>query len=108
MNYVPFYSGNNQFDAFRASGIPLIGHAILFEHDNFKGAHLHVFNGVDSLSQYGFNDIVSSFVVLSGRWQFFRDDQFQFPYEGVFGPGVYSWVENYGIKNDDLSSLRCV
>jgi hypothetical protein len=55
-----------------------------------------------------FNDIVSSFVILEGRWKFYRDTDYKIPYDGIFGPGLYRWVEDFGIKNDDMSSLRPV
>ena len=29
-------------------------------------------------------------------------------YDGEFGPGVYDWVESYGIRNDEMSSLKYV
>jgi hypothetical protein len=45
---------------------------ILFEHINFEGAHRYLFVSDDDLgSAYdNFNDITSSFVVVSGEWQF--------------------------------------
>ena len=56
------------------------------------------------------NDMVSSFVIVSGVWQFFRDINFQTPYgAGVqLGPGLYPWVEDVGIDNDSLSSIQLV
>jgi hypothetical protein len=63
-------------------------------------------SGIDG----NWNDIVSSFVIVSGVWQFFKDVNFQFLQGNPAGlaPGLYSSVENVGIDNDSLSSVRLV
>lgn len=84
---------------------------ILFEHINFRGGHKHVVASEPNLASADdrfFNDRISSFVIESGRWQFFRDVNFTGPSSNVFGPGQYNWVENVGIPNDSVSSLRQV
>ncbi|MGZ3821302.1 MAG: beta/gamma crystallin-related protein, partial [Mucilaginibacter sp.] len=53
-------------------------------------------------------DQVSSFIVVSGKWQFYEDINFGKPTGPVFGPGYYEWVEKYGIRNDSVSSFKCV
>jgi hypothetical protein len=93
------------------SGSPIVSHVMLFEHAKFHGAHKHVFTGEPNLNAADdnfFNDRVSSFVILSGLWVFFRDSQFHNAYANgtEFGPAIDgSWVEALGIKNDDMSSL---
>ena len=95
-------------------GGPVHSHVMLFEHGNFHGAHKHVFTREPNLNAPDdnfFNDKVSSLVILSGLWVFFRDSNFQNPYAGgtEFGPAIDgSSVEALGIKNDDMSSLRSV
>jgi hypothetical protein len=82
---------------------------ILFEHANYHGAHKHVLRDEANLNasdDHFFNDKVSSLVVFSGQWEFFRDYDFQNPYGAVLSKGIYPFVENVGIKNDDMSSLR--
>jgi Beta/Gamma crystallin len=94
-----------------ATGEDITGHVILFEHASFRGAHRHVFNAEQNLNaddDDDFNDSVSSIVVISGNWQFFRNSNFDDDYPSILGPGIYSWVEDYGIRNDDMSSLRTV
>lgn len=88
------------------SPTPIIGEIILFKNVNLTGDNMHVFNQVASLGN--FNDAVSSFVILKGNWTFFQDVDFKIPYPGTFGPGIYLWVEDYGIANDMISSLRAV
>jgi len=93
------------------TGSPVNSQVILFVNGNFHGAHKHVFTREPNLNAADdnlFNDKVSSFVILSGVWVFFRDSQFQNPYAGgtQFGPAIDgSSVEALGIKNDDMSSL---
>jgi Beta/Gamma crystallin len=84
---------------------------ILFEHINFHGAHKHLFTSEPNLNatdDHFFNDAVSSFVVVSGQWQFSRDWYNNGPDSHVFGPGLYSWVENVGIPNDSVSSVALI
>jgi hypothetical protein len=45
---------------------------ILFADKNFEGAHKHVFRSQPYLGD-AFNDLTSSFIVLSGAWKFYKD-----------------------------------
>ncbi|HEX8988829.1 MAG TPA: beta/gamma crystallin-related protein [Rhodocyclaceae bacterium] len=84
---------------------------VLFQHINFHGAHKHLFTSEPNLAARDdpyFNDQISSFVIVSGSWQFYRDVNYSGPASNVFGPGVYNWVENIGIPNDSISSIRRV
>jgi hypothetical protein len=51
---------------------------------------------------------VSSFVILSGTWQFFRHANFVEKVGGDLGPGQYAWVGDFGLPNDHISSLRAL
>jgi hypothetical protein len=82
---------------------------VLFQHANFHGAHKHLYGSESNLNAADdnfFNDKISSFVITSGSWQFFRDSNFSGPASNVFGPGRYNWVESVGIPNDSISSVR--
>src|SRR5258708_31107895 len=82
---------------------------VLFIDADLHGAHKHIYDQEPNLNagdDNGFNDQVSSLAVLSGNWQFFADSNFNQPYPPILGPGIYRFVGNVGIKNDDLSSLR--
>jgi hypothetical protein len=90
------------------SGVRLENHVLLFEHAGFRGAHKHVFVAEPNLNADDdnyFNDKVSSISVLSGTWSFFRDSGFINPYGTVLIEGIYPFVGDVGIKNDDISSL---
>jgi Beta/Gamma crystallin len=95
---------------------PLMRHVILFEHANFHGAHKHVFREEPNLNAPDdnfFNDKVSSIAVLFGLWRFCSRANFEGIYPAQLGPGaglppspgLTRFVEDVGIKNDDMSSL---
>ena len=101
-------------------GAPIGGHVVLFENVNFHGAHKHVFTKEPNLNASDdnfFNDRVSSVAVLSGVWAFFKNANYDGKYPPLLGPkihpdgpypGLYPFVGNIGIQNDDMSSLEIV
>jgi len=92
-------------------GTDILGHVVLFKGTSFLGTHKHVFNAEENLNaddDDNFNDSVSSLVVLEGNWKFYRDAGFNDDYPIILGPGLYSSVEEFHIRNDDLSSLQVV
>jgi hypothetical protein len=93
------------------------GLVILFEDANFSGRSRLVDSvepDLSAASAGGLNDKVSSLIIARGTWRFFRDARFAQPYlkpDGTplqLGPGLYSFVGDHGISNDDLSSMICV
>ena len=54
------------------------------------------------------NDFISSIIIISGYWQFYKDFHYETPVGPVLGPGYYNWVEAVGIPNDSISSFKCV
>jgi hypothetical protein len=95
-----------------------MGEIVLYVDANFGGLHTHVFESTSDLSQLklmgtgtglndnvSWNDIVSSFVVVSGVWALFKDPHFKSSPQRDFGPGRYSFVEDFELDNDSLSSL---
>jgi hypothetical protein len=80
---------------------------VVYEHINYDGwnfrTNLNVLYIGDAM-----NDRISSFIIVSGRWQFYRHRDFIEPLGPVFGPGYYHWVEEVGIPNDQISSFKCV
>jgi hypothetical protein len=81
---------------------------VLFTDSNFQGGSGTFTTSVPNLINFNLNDTVSSFKILDGRWEFYRDTDFQNSYGVVLGSGEYSWVEDVGIRNDEMSSLRPV
>ena len=94
---------------------------IIYVDAEFGGLHTHLFEstadftklalgGVDSGIGGDWNDKTSSFVIVSGVWQFFKDINFSpapLPPQGL-GPGLYHFTEVFGIDNDSLSSVRLI
>jgi len=99
---------------------------IIFTDSNFGGLHTHVFantvgSGVSDLKRLAlggvgvnitgtWNDKVSSFVIVSGRWQFFKNANFgpaPLPAGGL-GPGLFPDVSSLGIEHDSVSSVKCI
>jgi len=86
-------------------------HIILFQHAHFHGQHKHVFRKEANLNASDdnfFNDKVSSIAVFDGKWAFYRHANFKIKYPNILGRGLYQWVRDVGITNDDMSSLRPV
>jgi hypothetical protein len=84
-------------------------HIIIFEHKDFRGRHRHIFGheaNLNNAEDNTLNDRMSSFVVLSGTWVFFRNTNFSEQVGGTFPPGQYESVTNFGIPNDSVSSLK--
>ena len=94
----------------------LPGRALLFEDRNFGGKSIDIEKGVPDLGlceEGNFDERTSSLAILSGNWSFYRDPRFEKPFMHgsqplVVGPGAYDWVEDLGIKDDELSSLKVV
>ena len=86
-----------------------LGHVVLFENAGFHGAHKHVFTlegNLNASDDNFFNDRVSSIVVEQSVWAFYRNSGMNGQYPRTLGPGLYSFVVDYGIQNDDMSSLQ--
>jgi hypothetical protein len=89
----------------------MAGHCIVFQHRDFRGHHRHIFGQEKNLNHpedRTLNDKISSFVVISGTWKFYRHANFQIAYDKDFGVGEYPWVEAVDVENDQVSSLKCI
>jgi beta/gamma crystallin len=96
------------------------GRMMIFEDIDFGGNFMMIENAEAGLTRQilrqntTWDNQISSFVVLTGNWKIFRHENFQESYyptiaqNGSFAPGVYRWVNDYGIGNDEISSLLCV
>lgn len=94
-------------------------HLIIYVDANFSGLHTHLFAATADFAQLqlggaggaipgDWDNKVSSFAILSGVWQFFGGANFTGPMGGPHGPGLYSWVGNFNMTNDSISSVRVV
>ncbi|MCV2356509.1 beta/gamma crystallin-related protein [Paucibacter sp. B2R-40] len=93
-----------------AAGLALAAQAsaqiTFYEHDNFGGRSFKTQNKVSNLQRYGFNDLASSAVVSSDRWEIC--DQQNFGGRCVIlRRGNYLSLSAMGL-NDRISSARAV
>ena len=80
---------------------------VVYQHIDYGGWNFRTNLNVTYIGD-AINDQISSFIVVSGRWQFYRHRDFVEPVGPVFGPGYYHWVEEVGVPNDQVSSFQCV
>jgi hypothetical protein len=89
----------------RAAGIPA-PEIVIYTDENFFGDQYRT--NLDIVDcRPSFNDNISSVVVVSGVWEFFRDVNFQGSL-GTLSQGYYPSVQAVNIPNDTISSLRVV
>lgn len=88
----------------------MVPHLIVFSEKDLQGRHWHVFADVPNIREVAltWDDNISSFVVLTGGWQFFRGRDFSDPVGQPFGPGVYGRVTEVGLPDDAISSIRLI
>lgn len=79
---------------------------VAFDNEGLLGDHIHIFGDVVDLGKWG--NSVSSMVILSGRWEFFDDENFKGTKMTELGPGIYLNVKDHGIKDNSISSIRLV
>jgi hypothetical protein len=99
-------------------GVMDMPHIILFEDGGFFGNHKHVFGEIENLAtdhDSNFNDKTSSFVILDGTWEFFKDFEWKNPYKNgstiiTLGTGAYPSITAVlgSGSNDSLTGLRPV
>ena len=77
-----------------------------YEHDNFGGRTFATSRQVGDFQRYGFNDLASSVVVMSERWEVCEDARFAGRCV-VLRPGRYPSLSAMGL-NDRVSSVRSV
>jgi len=84
---------------------------LLFEHFNFEGRCLEITKPIPHLSEYCFNNTVSSIKVICGEWNLFEHSDFQgeeFEVREGGGPccnGEYRHPYDWGGENNEISSL---
>jgi hypothetical protein len=77
---------------------------VAFDNEGLLGDHIHIFGDVVELGKWG--NSISSMVILSGRWEFFDDENFAGTKMGELGPGTYLNVQEKGLKDNSISSIR--
>jgi hypothetical protein len=78
---------------------------VAYDNDGLLGDHIHIFGNTPDLGKWG--NSISSMVIVSGRWEFFDEENFKGT-KTELGPGVYLNVKEHGIKDNSISSIRLV
>jgi hypothetical protein len=88
----------------------VVPHLIVFSEKHLQDRHWHIFFDIPNLSDVSFtwDDNISSFAVLAGQWQFFRGRNFTDPVGPVCGPGICRTVQEIGIPDNAVSSIKLV
>jgi hypothetical protein len=76
---------------------------VAYDNEELLGDHSHIFGNTPDLGKWG--NSISSMVILSGRWEFFDEENFKGT-RTELGPGVYVKVDGAGIKDNSISSIR--
>lgn len=85
---------------------------VLFKDTGLQGDSRDFFGAINNLNDYGFNDVVSSLVVMEGDWELFQNSDFKGDRyvvtfrNGVADTNAYPSYKYWGGPNDNLSSLR--
>ncbi|MEH2413720.1 beta/gamma crystallin-related protein [Nostoc sp.] len=79
---------------------------VLYENINFGGKSSRATRS-SSYVGYDWNDETSSIIITGGTWRFYTDANYTGSSKDL-GPGYYSWVENFGIANDTISSIKLI
>ena len=82
---------------------------VVFSDINFGGGEWRTNLDVSYVGD-GWNDSISSIIVVSGTWQFFENSNFEGARSNLITPGYYPWVEDpaVNIANDSISSFVVV
>jgi hypothetical protein len=79
---------------------------VAFTDAHIEGCHIHRFGTREWLG--GWENHISSMVILSGTWQFFDDEHFKGTMMKELGPGVYPHLKEVRMKDNGMSSIRPV
>ncbi len=80
----------------------------LYEHADFKGREVALTISANNLTNFGFNDVISSVKVVRGTWILYKDSNFQGKSYQI-GPGSYGMGDiSAKIGNDVVSSVQLV
>ena len=78
---------------------------VAYDNDGLLGDHIHIFGNTPDLGKW--NNSISSMVIVSGHWEFFDEEDFKGT-KHELGPGVYLKVQERGMKDNSISSIRLV
>ena len=102
-SYLSWGGSGNRISSARA--LPPAGTEaiVLFQHSNFQGRMLVLYDSHVNLPAIDFNDHLSSFIVTGGRWSLYQHTWY-YGRSATYGPGDYTSQPSIG--DDQLSSVK--
>jgi len=79
---------------------------VIYDHVGFKGAYARTNLSFHFLGDY-WNDRISSLIVVSGVWRFYRDEYYKGDHWDL-GPGFYECFFSEGGPDDVVSSFQAI
>jgi hypothetical protein len=79
---------------------------IVYDHVGFKGAYARTNLSFHYLGDF-WNDRISSLIVVSGIWRFYRDEYYKGDYWDL-GPGLYESFFTHAGPDDVVSSFQAI
>jgi hypothetical protein len=79
---------------------------IVYDHGGFKGAYARTNLSFHFLGDF-WDDRISSLIVVSGVWRFYRDEYYKGDYWDL-GPGFYESFFNEAGPDDAVSSFQAI
>ncbi len=89
-----------------AEGLVRLPEVVIYDHAGFKGAYARTNLSFHFLGDY-WNDRISSLIVVSGVWRFYRDDYYKGDHWDL-GPGFYECFFTDAGPDDVVSSFQAI
>ena len=104
LNYHASAAGKEKVEIIKAA--PRMPEIVIYDHIGFAGAYARTNLAFHYLGDF-WNDRISSVIVVSGVWRFYRDDYYKGDYWDL-GPGFYeSFFAEKG-PDDVISSFQAI
>ena len=103
LGYHPSAAGESETPASANLRLPEV---IIYDHMCFKGASARTNLSFHYLGDF-WNDRISSLIVVSGVWRFYRDDYYKGDYWDL-GPGFYESFFTEAGPDDVVSSFQAI
>ena len=97
-------SHKNQFSAARVLPPPGTVAIAIFEHSNYNGRMVVLYDSIPNLSSVNFQDSMSSFIVIAGTWTLYEHPNY-YGRSATYGPGTKSSGPG-SLGHDTLSSVK--
>jgi len=86
--------------------VPLVTELVVYDHTGFKGAYARTNLSFNYIGDF-WNDRISSLIVVSGVWRFYRDEYYKGDYWDL-GPGFYESFFTSKGPDDVVSSFQAI